>query len=89
MSETIEEKTYRIMIDLHKNTGSFPTLEESLKDSIFLTVRDAVELAIAEEREACIDLAGTWAAKFADVDFNTPSIESYIESRRILNKKDN
>ena len=52
-TETIEEKTYRIMVDLHKFTGSVPTLEESLKDSIFLTVRDALELAIAEEREAC------------------------------------
>lgn len=51
-NETIEHKTYRILADLHKNTGAIQTLEDSLKDSIFLTVRDALELAIAEEREA-------------------------------------
>ena len=69
--ETIEEKTYRLVNEAHGNT--FTSLTAALDNVAFAYTCKAIELAIAEEREACAKICDE---KHWDWSFGSPEEES-------------
>ncbi len=52
MSETIEQMTYRLMVAAVPRKD-FPSFDVSVKSTFFHNMSKIIELAIAEERDAC------------------------------------
>jgi len=63
--ETIEQKTYRLgkLTIPAWDRDAFPTFEESLEDDYFISACKMIEMAIAEEREACVQRASLWTVQ--------------------------
>ncbi len=84
-TETIEEKTYRLLQIANKNDEGV-AIDSDFEGEMFNSLLDntifklhckMIELAIAEERENCIKVAEEWFEEITDYDIRT-----YITQRR-------
>jgi nicotinic acid mononucleotide adenylyltransferase len=74
INETIEENTYRLMALVYGAQPPFKTIKQT---NDFKLRCQMLELAIAEEREACIKVAEEWFEEITPYDIRT-----YITKRR-------